>query len=48
MMATCLIGVFISNPVNRTAIGDPQFRDPLLLQAYFDGLWKVVLDTAYA
>jgi AcrR family transcriptional regulator len=48
MMATCLIGVFISNPVNRTAMGDPQFRDPLLLQAYFDGLWQVVLDTAYA
>jgi AcrR family transcriptional regulator len=48
MMATCLIGVFISNPVNRTTIGDPHFRDPPMLQAYFDGLWELVRDTAYA
>lgn len=46
MLATGLIGVFISNPINRTAIGDPQFRDPPRRQAYFDGLWQFVLDTA--
>jgi AcrR family transcriptional regulator len=43
-MATGLVGIFISNPLNRTALGDPQFRDPVTLGRYFDGLWGYVLD----
>jgi AcrR family transcriptional regulator len=43
-MATGLVGVFISNPLNRTALGDPQFRDPVALGRYFDSLWRYVLD----
>jgi AcrR family transcriptional regulator len=40
MVATGLIGVFISNPVNRAALRDPQFRDSAQIQQYFDGLWS--------
>jgi hypothetical protein len=39
MVATGLIGVFISNPANRAALKDPQFRDSAQIQQYFDGLW---------
>jgi len=44
MVATGLIGAFISNPVNRAALGDAQFRDPLELRRYFDGMWSFVQD----
>jgi TetR/AcrR family transcriptional repressor of mexJK operon len=40
MVATGLIGAFISNPINRAALGDVQFREPLPLRQYFDGLWS--------
>jgi AcrR family transcriptional regulator len=40
VVATGLIGAFISNPVNRAALGDPRFRDPILLRQYFEGLWS--------
>jgi AcrR family transcriptional regulator len=40
MVATGLIGAFISNPVNRAALRDPQFRDSAQIQQYFDGLWS--------
>jgi hypothetical protein len=38
-----LIGAFLSNPVNRAALADPQFRDPVLLRHHFDGLWNFFL-----
>jgi AcrR family transcriptional regulator len=44
MLATGLIGAFISNPVNRAALGDPQFRDPASLRRYFDGMWSFIED----
>src|SRR5690606_31252476 len=37
--ATGLIGVFVSNPINRRAFGDPQFKDEALRRRYFDSLW---------
>jgi AcrR family transcriptional regulator len=43
MVTTGLIGAFISNPLNCAALGDPQFRDPILLRQYFDGLWSFFL-----
>ncbi len=43
MVATALVGAFISNPVNRTALGDRQFRDPTSRQRYFNGLWEMIL-----
>jgi AcrR family transcriptional regulator len=43
MVATGLIGAFISNPINRAALGDPQFRDPIPIRQYFDGLWSFFL-----
>jgi len=46
MVATALVGAFISNPVNRTALLDPQFRDPAAKQRYFDGLWDMMLNGA--
>lgn len=46
MLATGLIGAFISNPVNRAALGDPQFRDPAALRRYFDGMWSFIRDLA--
>jgi len=46
MVATGLIGAFISNPVNRAALGDPQFRDPVRLRRYFDGMWSFIRDLA--
>ncbi len=44
MVATGLIGAFISNPVNRAALGDAQFRDPVQRRRYFDGMWSFVED----
>ena len=44
MLATGLIGAFISNPVNRAALGDQQFRDPAGLRRYFDGMWSFIQD----
>ncbi len=44
MLATGLIGAFISNPVNRAALGDPQFHDPAALRRYFDGMWSFIRD----
>jgi AcrR family transcriptional regulator len=44
-LATGMIGVFISNPVNRAALGDPQFRDPVRRRQYFDTLWKLIQDS---
>jgi AcrR family transcriptional regulator len=46
VVATGLIGAFISNPINRATLGDPQFRDPILLRQYFDGLWSFFLQDA--
>ena len=40
--ATALIGVFLSNPLNRRAFGDPQFKDQALRNKYFDSLWALV------
>ncbi|WP_374573741.1 TetR/AcrR family transcriptional regulator [Phenylobacterium sp.] len=40
--ATALIGVFLSNPLNRRAFGDPQFRDDALRTQYFESLWTLV------
>jgi AcrR family transcriptional regulator len=45
-LATAMIGAFISNPVNRAALGDPQFADPAQRRQYFDTLWKLVQDSA--
>ena len=44
MLATGLIGAFISNPANRAALGDPQFHDPAGLRRYFDGMWSLIRD----
>jgi AcrR family transcriptional regulator len=44
MLATGLIGAFLSNPLNRAALGDPQFRDPAPLRRYFDGMWSFIGD----
>jgi AcrR family transcriptional regulator len=46
MLATGLIGAFISNPVNRAALGDPQFHDPAAQRRYFDGMWSFIRDLA--
>jgi len=43
MVATGMIGAFISNPINRTVLGDPQFRDPVALNRYFEGLWSFLV-----
>lgn len=40
--ATALIGVFLSNPLNRRAFGDPQFQDRARQDKYFDSLWALV------
>jgi AcrR family transcriptional regulator len=40
--ATALIGVFLSNPLNRRAFGDPQFKDKIRQDKYFDSLWALV------
>jgi AcrR family transcriptional regulator len=40
--ATALIGVFLSNPLNRRAFGDPQFKDEARRDRYFNSLWAVV------
>jgi AcrR family transcriptional regulator len=40
--ATALIGVFLSNPLNRGAFGDPQFKDKARQDRYFDSLWALV------
>ena len=40
--ATALIGVFLSNPLNRRAFGDPQFKDKARQNKYFDSLWALV------
>jgi AcrR family transcriptional regulator len=45
-LATGMIGVFISNPVNRAALGDPQFADASLRRQYFDTMWKLVQESA--
>jgi hypothetical protein len=39
-----MIGAFISNPINRYALGDPQFRDPVRLDRYFEGMWRFIED----
>jgi AcrR family transcriptional regulator len=44
LLATGLIGAFISNPVNRAALGDTQFRDPAPLRRYFNGMWGFIQD----
>jgi AcrR family transcriptional regulator len=40
--ATGLIGVFLSNPINRRAFGDPQFKDEARRNRYFEALWALV------
>ena len=45
-LSTGMIGVFISNPLNRAALGDPQFSDPVQRRQYFDSLWKLVQESA--
>lgn len=40
--ATGLIAVFVSNPLNRRAFGDPQFKDETLRRKYFESLWALV------
>ncbi len=40
--ATALIGVFLSNPLNRRAFGDPQFKDKARQNNYFQSLWALV------
>ena len=45
-LVTGMIGVFISNPVNRAALGDPQFAAPSLRGLYFDTMWKLVQESA--
>jgi TetR/AcrR family transcriptional repressor of mexJK operon len=40
--ATALIGVFLSNPLNRRAFGDLQFKDETRRLRYFDSLWALV------
>lgn len=37
-----LIGVFLANPLNRRAFGDPQFRDEERQAKYFESLWALV------
>ena len=45
-LATGMIGVFISNAVNRAALGDPQFQDPIRRKQYFDTMWKLVQEAS--
>jgi len=40
--ATALIGVFLSNPLNRRALGDVQFQDAERQDRYFEALWALV------
>ena len=44
--ATALIGVFLSNPLNRRAFGDPQFKDKARQEKYFESLWALVAHAA--
>ena len=42
-IATSLIGVFISNPLNRLTLGDPQFSSAQFRHSYFQEMWELVI-----
>lgn len=42
-LATVLVGVMLSNPINRAAMGDPQFTDGHGAGLYFSQNWAIFL-----
>jgi AcrR family transcriptional regulator len=44
-VSTALIGIFVSNPLNRRSLGDPQFADEKRRRRYFDEMWALAVRT---
>ncbi len=45
-LATALVGTFLSNPLNRAALGDPLLREEHHVEIYFSQAWSVFLAAA--
>jgi hypothetical protein len=45
-LATMMIGMLLSNPVNRAMLGDPQFRTEHGLELYFSQVWSLLFAMA--
>jgi AcrR family transcriptional regulator len=45
-LATTIIGMLLSNPVNRGMLGDPRFGSPHELELYFSQVWALLLSMA--
>ena len=45
-IATAVIGVMVSNPINRALLGDAQFKDEHLTDLYFSQMWAIFLSMA--
>lgn len=42
-VATAMIGMMLSNPLNRRILGDEQFVDPHRIDLYFSQMWAILL-----
>jgi AcrR family transcriptional regulator len=42
-VATSAIGMMLSNPINRSMMGDPKFREPRHIDHYFSQMWAIFL-----